>query len=79
MKKRANGEGSQSIRATANPETNRTSRTENKHPMGTTTQHPLRLPWASPARADTFTLRDAGFFYSILLEAGGTLVTQSRV
>jgi hypothetical protein len=28
----------------AAPETNTTSRMENKHPMGTTTQHPRLLP-----------------------------------
>jgi hypothetical protein len=33
---------SQSIRATATPESNRTNRTKNEHPMGTTTQHPPR-------------------------------------
>jgi hypothetical protein len=32
--------------------------------------------WASPARADTFALRDASFFYSILLEVGRAAVTQ---
>ncbi len=35
-----------------------------------------RLVWASPARADTFALRDASFFYSILLEVGRAAVTQ---
>jgi hypothetical protein len=29
---------------TASPETNSTSKTDNRHPMGTTTQHPRRLP-----------------------------------
>jgi hypothetical protein len=33
--------------------------------------------WASPARADTLTLRDPSFFHSILLEVGGTPVAQS--
>ena len=32
--------------------------------------------WNSPARADTFTLRDAGFFYSTLLEVRGTYVAK---
>jgi hypothetical protein len=32
----------QSICATASPESNRTNRTQNEHPMGTTTQHPPR-------------------------------------
>ncbi len=37
------------------------------------------MGWASPARADTLTLRDANFFYLILLEFGGALVAQGRV
>jgi hypothetical protein len=32
--------------------------------------------WDSPARADTFTLRDAHPFYSILLEVSGTHVAK---
>jgi hypothetical protein len=35
--------------------------------------------WASPASTDTFTLRNASFFHSTLLEVGGTHVAQSRV
>jgi divalent metal cation (Fe/Co/Zn/Cd) transporter len=33
-----------------------------------------REVWDSPARADTFTLRDPSFFHSILLEVRGTPV-----
>src|SRR5215208_4704992 len=38
-----------------------------------------RVGWASPARADTLTLRDPIFFYSILLEVGRALVAKRRV
>lgn len=49
-----------------------------------TTVRPLRSSssssraayWDSPARADTLTLRDPGFFYSILLEVRGTPVAK---
>lgn len=36
----------------------------------------LALKWDSPARADTLTLRDASFFYSILLEVSRTPVAK---
>jgi hypothetical protein len=36
----------------------------------------LALLWDSPARADTLTLRDAGFSYSILLKICRTPVPQ---
>jgi len=32
--------------------------------------------WSPPASTDTLTLRDPGFFHSILLEADGTFVAK---
>jgi integrase len=36
----------------------------------------MEVDWDSPVSTDTLTLRDPGFFHSILLEVGGTPVAQ---